>query len=166
MTAYHPATAKTGLTKPEWEKLPESALRSASFPLNKLPGSEYNADPAQPFPAPPEDMATFSGGPGLLKFLGHHYFDATGTPMFDLSAVGLKASVVKLDGVEAPKDAYEGPMGTGAVAWLQLVESKMGLSKGLSEVYRVITAGGAPEACSVAGKGDQSVPYATFYYFY
>lgn len=166
VTAFHPGTAKTGLLKAIWDKLPETALRLAPFPLNKLPGSAYNADPIKPFPAPPKDMTLLPGGPTLIKFLGHHYFDGTGTPMFDLSAVGLKASVVKKDAVDAPKDAYKGPLGTGAVAWLQLVESGKGLSQGLSEVYRVITAGGAAKACSVAGKGLQSVPYTTYYFFY
>ncbi|KAK4162692.1 hypothetical protein QBC43DRAFT_214826 [Cladorrhinum sp. PSN259] len=165
VTSFYPGTAKTGIPQQIWDKLPETVLRFAPYPLNRLPGTQYGADPVAAFPKA-KDVSLPAGGPTLIKFLGHHYFDSNGVPMFDLNAVGLKASVVKKDAVDAPKDAYKGPLGTGAVAWLELVESGKGLSQGLSTVYRVTTAGGAATACSVAGKGVQSVPYTTYYYFY
>lgn len=86
--------------------------------------------------------------------------------MFDLNAVGLKASVIKLAGADAPAKADKGPLNTGAVAWLQLGDSNKGLSQGLNQVYRVITAGGGAQSCAVAGVGVHSVPYTTYYWFY
>jgi hypothetical protein len=52
------------------------------------------------------------------------------------------------------------------VQWLQLDDNGTGGSKGVTSVYRVITAGGAAKACSVAGVGTQSVPYTTYYWFF
>ncbi|KAK4224703.1 hypothetical protein QBC38DRAFT_288000 [Podospora fimiseda] len=165
VTNFYPGTSRTGIPQPIWDKLPETVLRFAPYPLNRQPGSTYGADPVTPFPKA-KDVTLPAGGPTLIKFLGHHYFDASGTPMFDLNTIGLKASVVKKEAVDAPKNAYKGTLGTGAVAWLHLIDSGKGLSQGLSTVYRVITAGGVARACSVAGKGVQSVPYTTYYYFY
>ncbi|KAK3996653.1 hypothetical protein QBC44DRAFT_136090 [Cladorrhinum sp. PSN332] len=165
VTNFYPGTAKTGLPQKIWDNLPETVLRFAPYPLNRLSGSTYGADPITAFPKA-KDISLPAGGPTIIKFLGHHYFDINSIPMFDLNSIGLKASVVKKEGVDAPKDAYKGTLGTGAVAWLHLIDSGKGLSQGLSVVYRVITAGGVARACSIAGKGVQSVPYTTYYYFY
>jgi hypothetical protein len=86
--------------------------------------------------------------------------------VFDLSAAGLKAVVKKVGNVSAPAKADKGIIGTGAVAWLKLDDNEAGQSQGLTSVYRVITAGGNPQACSVAGVGVQSVPYTTYYWFF
>lgn len=139
-------------------------LWQTPVPLNQLEGTAFGADPTNPFPSPPADLQL----PGLpaIKFLGHHYFDSTSTPMFDLVPAGLRASVVKLDGVGAPDRADRGPMGTGAVQWLRLGDSGLGLSDGVTIVYRVLTAGGVALPCSVTGPVVQSVPYATYYWFY
>lgn len=71
-----------------------------------------------------------------------------------------------MNNVAAPEGADKGILGTGAVDWLELGDSGIGLSDGLSVVYRVITAGGAPQPCSVVGPGEQSVPYTTYYWLY
>ncbi|KAK4188070.1 hypothetical protein QBC35DRAFT_515061 [Podospora australis] len=163
VTSFYPGTAKSGIVQKIWDEAPGLVLKLKSLPLNIKTGSKYGADPAKPFPKP-EDLKV-AGFP-VAKFLGHHYFDAAGTPMFDLNAVGLQASVTKLLGVDAPAKADKGPLNTGAVAWLQLGDSGKGLSKGLSQVYRVITAGGAAQSCAVAGAGVHSVPYTTYYWFY
>ena len=54
---------------------------------------------------------------------------------------------------------------TGAVGWLALKDSGKGVSKGVSFMYRVITAGGKPQSCS-KGEATFSVPYAAAYWFY
>ncbi|KAK0708819.1 hypothetical protein B0T21DRAFT_416212 [Apiosordaria backusii] len=162
VTKFAPGTPKTGIPQALWDKIP-SALLLKPLPLNKLAGSKYGASSTKPFPK--EEDLKLLGFP-VAEFLGHHYFDINSTPMFDLNRVGLKASVIKLDGVDAPANADKGPLKTGAVAWLQLGESGKGLSNGLTHVYRVITAGGVGQKCDVAGAGVHSVPYTTFYWFF
>lgn len=127
-----------------------------------LPSKSYVATTS---PFKPKANLKIANTP-TLKFLGHHYFDSDGVPVFDLVEAGLKAHVSRLDGVPAPASADKGPIGTGAVAWLQLGDSGKGKSVGLQQVYRVITSGGAAEACAVAGEGVASVPYTTFYWFF
>jgi hypothetical protein len=138
-------------------------LGGTPFPLNKLVGTEFGADPLNPFPKASD--LKLPGGP-KVKFLGHHYFDSDGVPVFVIPSADLTAAVKKIKGVPAPSDADKGVIGTGAVAWLQLDDNGTGNSKGVTSVFRVITAGGAPRACSVAGVGIQSVPYATYYWFF
>lgn len=163
VTSLYPGTAKTGITQKMWDHLPSDVLWNEPIPLNKLIGSKYGADPMQPFRQRAD--LKHQGLPSV-KFLGHHYFDSAGIPMFDLIAARLKASVVKLNGIDAPSNADKGLIGSGAVQWLQLGESGNGQSEGLSMVYRVSTAGGGAQACSVAGVGVQSVPYVAIYWFY
>lgn len=59
---------------------------------------------------------------------------------------------------------------TGAVDWLELSDNGRGLSKGVSTVYRVVTAGGVAQACSASGANANgtvfSVPYVAQYWFY
>jgi len=98
-----------------------------------------------------------------LGYLGHHFFTAAGVPTFDLSNVGDILYGAKKASVAAPSDANAGPAGTGAVPWLQLQDN--GGSVGLSEVYRVETAGGnAFATCTDAGV--MTVDYAAQYWFY
>lgn len=134
------------------------------MPLNRPSNSSYSADTTAPFPAH-DDLKGLADYPSL-KYAGHHFFDSTGTPTFDLDASGMRASVLKTGDVSAPKDADKGVLDTGAVAWLRLTDSKKGESKGVNLVYRVLTAGGNSEGCAVAGTGVQSVPYTAFYWFY
>lgn len=128
-----------------------------------LPESSYGAVTANPFPAP----ADLKMGPLTLPFLGVHYFDINGSPTFDLvQKAGLLASVAKKDNVKAPTSADKGLLNTGAVDWLRLLDNQKGISQGLSAVYRVVTAGGAAQACSVSGAGSGSVPYVAQYWMY
>ncbi|KAK4646747.1 hypothetical protein QC761_213350 [Podospora bellae-mahoneyi] len=162
VTKYAPGTPKTGIAKALWDRIP-SALLLKPLTLNKLAGTKYGAHATAPFPK--EEDLKLLGFP-IAEYLGHHYFDISSTPMFDLNRVGLKASVTKLDNVDAPANADKGPLKTGAVAWLQLGDSGKGLSSGITQVYRVITAGGVGQKCDVAGVGVHSVPYTTFYWFF
>jgi hypothetical protein len=162
-TALYPGTKNTGLSQSVWDGAPSKLLWSSALPLNKLAGSTYGADATKPFPAPAD--LKVQGLPNI-KFLGHHFFDITGVPVFDLSAATLKAVVKKVGSIAAPATADKGILNTGAVAWLKLDDNGTAQSTGLSTVYRVVTAGGNPQACSVAGAGTQSVPYATFYWFF
>jgi hypothetical protein len=101
----------------------------------------------------------------FLPVLGHHFFDAHGTPVFDLGHVGLfrgKRSAA----IVAPSDSFKGPFnqGRGAVDWLQLCAVEG--SKYLKEGYRVETAGGKPPASCEGQPATIEVEYATQYWFY
>ena len=172
VTHLYPGTPRTGLTQAGFDTLTTTALWTQDIPLNLvnaaaalastiLPSKNYAAT-TDPFQAP-EDIVL---GNSQLKYAGHHYFDQTGTPNFDLPAAGLKAHVVKKAGVPVPAGADPGPLKTGAVQWLLLGDSGLGLSKGVNMVYRVITAGGVGESCATTGEGQGSVPYTAFYWFY
>ncbi|KAH6627197.1 hypothetical protein B0J18DRAFT_409402 [Chaetomium sp. MPI-SDFR-AT-0129] len=163
VTSFYPGTERTGVPQNAWDGLPSNLLWNTPFPLNKLAGTEYGADPTTPFPVTGD--LRLKGVPPA-KFLGHHFFDSKGTPVFDLPAAGLKAVLKKTDTKTAPSGADKGIIGTGAVAWLQLDDNGTGQSVGVASVYRVITAGGAPQPCSAVGAGVQSVPYTTFYWFF
>ena len=100
-----------------------------------------------------------------IPVLGHHIFNAAGQPTFDLGSIGLLVAK-KVADIPAPADASPGTnhQGFGAVDWLSLVDA--GGSKGLSEVYRVVTAGGkAPPTCA-GQKANIEVQYAALYWFY
>ncbi|KAL3424312.1 malate dehydrogenase [Phlyctema vagabunda] len=97
-----------------------------------------------------------------LAILGRHYFDIAGTPVFDLYTVDAVLKGKKTASIKAPATADLGPDNTGAVDWLQLQDK--GGSVGITEVYRVVTAGGNPLACTAAGV--ISIPYASQYWFY
>lgn len=153
-----------------------TALWTSDLPLNLvnttaaqsgvvLP-SKFYAATSDPFKAP-QDLKLANLPP--LKYVGRHYFDATGTPNFDLDGPGpgaLKAHVIKKDGVAPPAGADKGPLKTGAVQWLLLGDSGLGISKGVNQVFRVVTAGGVAESCATTGEGLGSVPYTAQYWFY
>lgn len=163
VTKLYPGTPRTGLSRAEFDALPTTTLYSQDTPLNLTEdGPAYVVNAANPWIAP-ADLVLGNFPP--IKFLGRHYFDIDNIPMFDLQTVGLKASVTKNESTAPPANADPGPMGTGAVLWLQLKDSGRDRSVGLDYVYRVITAGGNPVVCQ--NVGDKfSVPYTTFYWFY
>ena len=104
-----------------------------------------------------------------LPVLGEHYFasiNGAGVPTFDLDNGALLSSQ-KIGDVLAPSDAYDGSNGVGAVDWLFLTQDGSGRSVGLTEVYRINTAGGSPPStqCST-GVPTFSVKYAAEYWFY
>jgi len=126
--------------------------------LNALPAAAV----FEPLPAAGSSI-TVSGQ--TLPVLGNHYFDSVGTPSFVLSAVNMAIFAAKIDSVTAPTDAANGPDGTAAVPWLYLTAKSGYTSVGLTEVYRVETAGGSAfAACTEAG--TQSIQYSAEYWFY
>lgn len=143
---------------------------SAAAPATK-DETAYQANTVCPF-ATTNDALSLPQDNIKAPFLGVHYFDALGAPTFDLSASSDKLffSGAKTGDVKAPTTADKGLLETGAVDWLQLGDNARGLSKGLSSVYRVVTAGGVVEACSVSGANPKgqvfSVPYAAQYWFF
>lgn len=142
-------------------------LSTLELPLNideaaRSPDSVPAAFP--PFVDPPQGVEV----KGVqYPFVGRHFFDAESVPTFDLMAQkGLVARVKKDDATPAPAGAFEGPMGTGAVAWLALSDN--GSSEGgVQFVYRVNTAGGNAKSCEGLSEGDQgSVSYSAMYWFF
>ena len=101
---------------------------------------------------------------GDLIVLGHHFFDSTGTPIFDLHSVGRVLYGKKTGDIIAPATANKGPARTGAVDWLQLTAKAGYDSVGLSLAYRVVTAGGQPSNYTVAR--TMTVQYTAEYWFY
>ncbi len=100
----------------------------------------------------PQPSSNLALAAGIFKPLGHHCFDAAGTPTFDLTAVGKILYGAKSGDVKAPGTANKGPAGTGAVDWLELSKKATYTSVGAQLAYRVVTAGGnAPAVCSKAG---------------
>jgi len=106
--------------------------------------------------------STLSFGNGLIS--GHHYFDALGTPFFNLlqplnigDCYGAKTGTFT-----APKS------NPPAVPWLRLdaKQGYSGQSVNIKTVFRLVTAGGvAPATCK--GQPDNiSVQYAAQYWFY
>lgn len=143
--------------------MPDASAASPGTPEqpNKLPEANYGAVVADPFPV----GADLELGAVKLPFIGVHYFDGAGVPTFDIAEkTGLLAVVAKKDNVKAPASADKGIIGTGAVDWLRLTDT--GAGKGVAAVFRVVTAGGSAQPCSVSGLGVGSVPYTAQYWFY
>ncbi|KUI58527.1 hypothetical protein VP1G_05845 [Cytospora mali] len=183
ITPLYPGTSTTGLSSYEFNDLSSTVLWDQDIPLNlvdptagkttsyttSFPETDYQAVASDPFPTPAADLSIPSQGI-YAKYLGHHYFDSKSSPTFDLAAVGLRLSGTKTGDVKAPADADKGILDTGAVDWLELGDNGRGLSVGLSVGYRVETAGGTAQACSVSGTNPTgqvlSVPYTAQYWFY
>lgn len=142
-----------------------SLASSNETELNTLPGLAVNV-PFDPFPL--DGTPTSLAGLPAATVLGHHFFAADGTPTFNLTGANMILFGNKTATVTAPVGSPLGPNGTGSVAWLQL-EAKVNIaaetSVGITEAYRVQTAGGNPMTlCSSAG--TQSIPYASEYWFF
>lgn len=100
-----------------------------------------------------------------LPVLGHHYFDSASTPTFDLTAVNKIGFMQKTVGVAAPAGANVGPDKTSAVSWLDLNNKPGYVSKSITQVYRVETAGGNPYA-TCNSTDLMEIEYAAEYWFY
>ncbi|KAF6225494.1 hypothetical protein HO133_009494 [Letharia lupina] len=99
-----------------------------------------------------------------LPVIGEHHFTAAGVPTWDLFGEGLLLYGSGVGDIAAPAGANAGPQGYGAVDWKALTGAAG--SVGLTEVYRVETAGGkAPTSCSGSGATIE-VQYAAMYWFY
>ena len=181
ITNLYPGTVPSGMSYNAFYDIPNQVLWGQDIPLNLLsdnankPGTvdkpnamseiAYSAVVADPFLAP-SPLSLPSVLAADAPFLGHHYFDASGVPTFDLSGAGLFGSMSKTGDVKAPSTAGAGILDTGAVDWLQLTASTNGLSKGIKQVYRVTTVGGVSASCGVIDAEAGSVPYTAFYWFF
>ena len=102
--------------------------------------------------------------------LGKHYFasiNGAGVPSFDIYGQAF-LSAQKVGDISAPDNAYGGGrQGFGAVDWLFLPSDGSSRSSGLSEVYRINTAGGNPDpnGCQ-SGESVLTYKYAAEYWFY
>ena len=178
VTSLYPGTRGSGLPAEAFNSLATTVLWTQDIPLNlQNPGGAAPGTPDHPNTAtqanyggvvenpwiPPADLKL---GSLTVPFLGRHYFDAAGAPTFDLTTANLLASVGKSGGCKAPATADKGILGTGAVDWLQLKDNGKGISRGVSFVYRVITAGGVSQKCADLAAPKGSVPYTAFYWFY
>jgi hypothetical protein len=122
----------------------------------------FNWLPSMVVDLPADAKADLPGG--ILSKIGTHYFDSTGAPTFDLCRTGFLRAAKKAN-VAAPAGAAVGPAGTGAVDWLFLADA--GGSKGLSQGYRIVTAGGKPPAtCANVNTTNIEIPYAAQYWFW
>ncbi|KAM3456499.1 hypothetical protein MY3296_001778 [Beauveria thailandica] len=103
-------------------------------------------------------------GPATLPVSGHHYFTAAGVPFFDLGDEG-QIPCAKNASADAPDTSTIGRTGEPAVPWLRLLATK-DATKGLSEVFRVSTAGGSPPATCKDRTGPFQVEYSAEYWFW
>lgn len=111
-------------------------------------------------------------GANFMDFdiLGKHYFgkpNGAGVPFFDIHDKAF-LSAQKTGSCVAPDSAYGGgKKGFGAVDWLFLPSDDSDRNQGLSEVYRINTAGGLPDPAGCAG-GDATLSYkyvAEYWFF-
>ncbi|KAK1468426.1 malate dehydrogenase [Colletotrichum paranaense] len=155
----YPATGPASLASVDiFNGLTTNAVWSTPLPLTSDGTSKFGASATTPFPAKADLVM-----PGIapMKQLGVHFFDNTGVPTFQVGEDLFRGA--KLNGTKAPASADVGPEKTGSVDWLLLGDK--GGSKGVTAVYRVVTAGGVAHQCTTPGATD-SVPYAAYYWFY
>ncbi|MCJ1407128.1 hypothetical protein MMC19_001198 [Ptychographa xylographoides] len=102
-----------------------------------------------------------------LPIKGQHFFTSAIVPVFDLLDTDVGMLVGNKTGdIAAPQGSTAGPhgVGSGAVDWLAL--SGESGSAGLSQGYRVFTAGGKPPKTCEGQAATIEVPYAAQYWFY
>ncbi|PVH90625.1 hypothetical protein DM02DRAFT_420959 [Periconia macrospinosa] len=111
---------------------------------------------------------------GYDRRLGSHFFSPTGPntslPTFFLDRVPSTpfpiAIASKKNATDAPRTAFPGLAGEGAVQWLRLVDDDGMSVGGIDTVYRIETAGDSKPASCKGRKGDFEVPYAAQYWMY
>ncbi|KAI1747291.1 hypothetical protein F4782DRAFT_521707 [Xylaria castorea] len=155
ITNLYPGSGPSAVSLATWNSLTSTVLRTTTLPINTKAAS------SSPFPAPAN--LTVSGFYKTLPFIGHHYFDVTGTPTFSLHDDAELLKSQKVLNIPAPSTADKGLSSEGAVDWLYLTDK--GGSIGLTKVYRVLTSGGSASTCSTVG-ATQSVPYTAMYWLY
>ncbi|KAL5341149.1 hypothetical protein BJX70DRAFT_76030 [Aspergillus crustosus] len=102
---------------------------------------------------------------GQNLVVGHHYFTQDGVPFFDLrdnSGTRSNNYIAAKKDADADAPAKPGYGITGDVPWLKLNR----VEGGLSEVYRVNTAGGAAPATCEGLEEVFTVDYTAEYWFY
>lgn len=103
-----------------------------------------------------------------LPFVGLHFFDINKTPVFTLTDAKTPIKPIiyaqRVAAIPAPITAT----GAAGVDWLNLepktADPYTGLTVGLKQVYRVVTAKGLGGTCDTVGL--KSVQYATEYWFF
>ncbi|KAL9054863.1 MAG: hypothetical protein Q9162_003895 [Coniocarpon cinnabarinum] len=105
---------------------------------------------------------------GDLSLIGEHYFDSDSVPTFDLATEKMLLKSQKMNATPAPEHACMGRDKSPAVPWLMLQADNTGRSVGLSQVFRVETAGGNATTCVGMPAGPQGfqLDYAALYYLY
>jgi hypothetical protein len=109
--------------------------------------------------------------PANLDQLGHHYFEDSTTPVFNLDSTSDRQNGIAISRKKAQVSAPVGSMvgqnntGNGAVAWLYL-ETINGTVGNYTSVYRVNTAGGQPPATCQGMPKTFTVQYSANYFFY
>lgn len=158
-TPLYPNQGAGALSVDAFNGLTSNALWGTKLPLTSDGVSKFGASASAPFPQPVAALEL----PNVkaLPFIGVHFFDSKGVPTFKVGEHVFSGG--KLNGTKAPASADAGPEDTGAVDWLLLGDK--GGSKGITTIYRVVTAGGVAHKCTTAGASD-SVPYATYYWMY
>jgi hypothetical protein len=166
VTSLYPGQGPKSLSLEAFNSLTTNALWNHDVPLNfdpvtddRINGSK-GASLTKPFT---EDAPLKIEGLDPIPFTGHHFFAADGKPTFVVKKGNINYVGAKKDSIDAPAGADVGPEGTGAVAWLYL--SSVEGTKGATHLYRVLTAGGVSHGCA-EGAGNDSVSYATTYWFY
>ena len=121
------------------------------------------------FPLPPEPTGNLQ--PPNIDLTGHHYFATNTTPVFNLDAnpdneLGIAVSK-KIANSTAPATADKGVngLGDGAVAWLYL-QTTNASTGGITDVYRINTAGGNPPKTCESSPAVFSVQYSAEYWFW
>jgi hypothetical protein len=117
--------------------------------------------------AHPEALEAILKSQGYNHIIGHHFFSSVGgtsAPTFALDQLSQTphpvARVTKMNGVDAPKNAFQGLEGEGPVQWLHLADTQNMSHGGIDTVYRLETAGGkAPKTC-MGQEPIFQVPYA------
>lgn len=109
--------------------------------------------------------------PANLNLLGHHYFEDSTTPVFNLDTTSDHQYGIAISKKKAQLSAPEGSVvgqnnsGYGAVAWLYLTTTN-GTVGNYTSVYRVNTAGGQPPATCQGMPDVFTIQYSANYFFY
>lgn len=109
--------------------------------------------------------------PANAELLGHHYFEDTTTPVFNLDTTAEDQFGIAISKKNASMDAPAGSVsgqnnsGNGAVPWLFLTTID-GTVGNFTEVYRVNTNGGAAPTTCEGQAATFEVQYSAQYYFY
>lgn len=162
ITNLHPDLGPSSLSQNDFDNLASNVLANSPVPLNFRSSTEGRVDANFPGASPTEpfvqdaDLAVWGSKP--LPFMGHHFFDSEGVPVFFSRDGQINMAVRLLKGVDAPKKDNAGK-DTESVQWLALKSKDDG-----KLVYRLLTAGGVAHGCKQAG--DDSAAYAATYWFY
>ena len=165
VTSLYPGQSADSLSLEQFGALTTNILHGNKNPVNltettnRVDAAFPGASATNPFLAP-ESPVSIAGLKAPLQILGHHFFDTNSVPRFVVTDGSIVAS--KNATFDAPATSDPGLESTGAVAWLKL--TAIAGSQGITNVYRVFTAGGNAHPCKAIGL--DTVAYAAHYYLY